>query len=416
MLLSVAGIIIVLLVIGLLGERKRINSYFLLRVLLSWLRISAFPLSTLGQAIELIAAVYYLIGGVSFSLFIVAWCQYYAEKSEETKHSFIVPFVCYTICLIVILLLLPKETAIMANVVLQTLGAVLILTRKRHEPALMPSIALNHQRQPVFFAFGVMIGVLMIVCPRLITDNFTGLPGTIPLEAIWVITLLILGTLSFAFLDAKKAESPVIKLLFPLLVLGLLSPMLFLVGLDGVFLIVIVYTVICESIVFASGDSGSLLRYKFGEKTFVFWERSIVLVGYALGSLIAAFCLPLINFEALYSVLFAVAFIYLALCLVTVSMQRKVFEKPSTVITESYFETIERAIDKVAVDFALTPREKEVLSELAKGRNIPYIMEKLVISKGTATTHMYHIHQKMGINRRQELLDIVMGYLENESL
>ena len=36
-----------------------------------------------------------------------------------------------------------------------------------------------------------------------------------------------------------------------------------------------------------------------------------------------------------------------------------------------------------------------------------HIMEELVISEGTAKTHLSHVYKKLGIHSRHELLDLV---------
>lgn len=62
---------------------------------------------------------------------------------------------------------------------------------------------------------------------------------------------------------------------------------------------------------------------------------------------------------------------------------------------------------QVASTWRLTKRETEVAFLLARGRNLPYIEEKLVISHGTAQTHQRHIYEKTGVHSRQEFLDLV---------
>lgn len=61
----------------------------------------------------------------------------------------------------------------------------------------------------------------------------------------------------------------------------------------------------------------------------------------------------------------------------------------------------------LASDHGLTPREEDVLRLLAEGRSVPVICNRLVISEGTARTHVKHIYQKLGIHNRQELFDFV---------
>lgn len=58
-------------------------------------------------------------------------------------------------------------------------------------------------------------------------------------------------------------------------------------------------------------------------------------------------------------------------------------------------------------EYDLTPREGEILSFLARGRNAKYIAEQLFVAERTIKTHAYHIYQKMGIHSQQELISIV---------
>lgn len=66
-----------------------------------------------------------------------------------------------------------------------------------------------------------------------------------------------------------------------------------------------------------------------------------------------------------------------------------------------------RRCDTVAQTFLLSARETEVLYLLAKGRSINHIMEELVISEGTAKTHINHVYKKLNVHSRHELLDLI---------
>lgn len=63
--------------------------------------------------------------------------------------------------------------------------------------------------------------------------------------------------------------------------------------------------------------------------------------------------------------------------------------------------------ERVSREFRLTPRETEILSLLAHGRNAPYIQEKLVLSRNTVKTHVQNIYAKLGVHSQQELIDLV---------
>ena len=85
--------------------------------------------------------------------------------------------------------------------------------------------------------------------------------------------------------------------------------------------------------------------------------------------------------------------------------------RPSTpASTDEAAEVLSRfdlACTAVANRFELTSRESEVLPYLARGRNARVVSEALVISDGTARTHIMHIYQKLGVNSQQELIDRV---------
>lgn len=56
--------------------------------------------------------------------------------------------------------------------------------------------------------------------------------------------------------------------------------------------------------------------------------------------------------------------------------------------------------------YGLTERECQVALLLSEGRDLSYIQQELVISRGTVQTHSYHIYQKLGIHSKQELIDL----------
>jgi DNA-binding CsgD family transcriptional regulator len=64
-------------------------------------------------------------------------------------------------------------------------------------------------------------------------------------------------------------------------------------------------------------------------------------------------------------------------------------------------------MDAVATEHKLSPRQKEVMRLLLKGRDVVYIMNKFVISQATAKTHVYNLYKKLGVHSRHELLDLI---------
>lgn len=74
---------------------------------------------------------------------------------------------------------------------------------------------------------------------------------------------------------------------------------------------------------------------------------------------------------------------------------------------ESPEDLFQARCDAIAVEYHLTPREREVFAMLARGRNREYIQEKLVVSRNTVKAHVRHVYEKLDIHSHQELIDLV---------
>lgn len=66
-----------------------------------------------------------------------------------------------------------------------------------------------------------------------------------------------------------------------------------------------------------------------------------------------------------------------------------------------------RRCEYVAQLYMLSPREYEVLVLLAKGRSMNYIKDELVVSEGTAKTHIRHVYKKLNVHSRHELIGLI---------
>ena len=70
------------------------------------------------------------------------------------------------------------------------------------------------------------------------------------------------------------------------------------------------------------------------------------------------------------------------------------------------------ALNSLAEQYQLTPREQDVLRCLSMGRGSEYIAEKLSISWGTARTHIHNVYVKMDVHSRDELIDLLDGAMK----
>ena len=77
-------------------------------------------------------------------------------------------------------------------------------------------------------------------------------------------------------------------------------------------------------------------------------------------------------------------------------------------------ESVEARCTQIAAEHGLTPRETEIFTLLARGRDVGFICAELYISRNTANAHRRAIYSKLGIHSQQELLDIVEDGLGGE--
>ncbi len=68
---------------------------------------------------------------------------------------------------------------------------------------------------------------------------------------------------------------------------------------------------------------------------------------------------------------------------------------------------IARHCEALSAQWALTPRESEVMSLLARGHSYPYIAKELVVSENTIRTHVRNVYRKARIGSREELIALI---------
>lgn len=75
-------------------------------------------------------------------------------------------------------------------------------------------------------------------------------------------------------------------------------------------------------------------------------------------------------------------------------------------------DSIEARCRDLAEHRGLTERETEVLSFLARGRDVSWIERKLFISRNTVNTHRKNLYRKLGVHTQQELLSLIEESME----
>ena len=69
--------------------------------------------------------------------------------------------------------------------------------------------------------------------------------------------------------------------------------------------------------------------------------------------------------------------------------------------------TWEQRCVAIAREHGLTPRETQVLEQLARGRDLAFMEEKFVLSRNTVKMHIKHVYEKLGVHSKQEVIDLV---------
>lgn len=79
-------------------------------------------------------------------------------------------------------------------------------------------------------------------------------------------------------------------------------------------------------------------------------------------------------------------------------------------LEEENHELASALYGRLAEEYRLSEREAQVMALLAEGYSRTHIRDALGISEGTVKAHVSHLYQKMGIHRKDELLDIVEAH------
>lgn len=88
-------------------------------------------------------------------------------------------------------------------------------------------------------------------------------------------------------------------------------------------------------------------------------------------------------------------------------------EVPEAVRPVTSAESASTVAERCAIigrDRGLTDREQEVFEYLARGRNVRFIQNELVVSCNTVRTHVSHIYAKLDVHSHQELIDLVEDF------
>ncbi len=80
---------------------------------------------------------------------------------------------------------------------------------------------------------------------------------------------------------------------------------------------------------------------------------------------------------------------------------------PANGEAQAYTHRWKRQCDLVATRYGLSPREREVMTLLSRGRDADYIATVFVISPHTAKTHIHNVYKKLDVHSQQDLISLV---------
>jgi DNA-binding CsgD family transcriptional regulator len=128
------------------------------------------------------------------------------------------------------------------------------------------------------------------------------------------------------------------------------------------------------------------------------------LVGVLLVHLLAIFDLVYSSIQIQIFAISLIAFINLAF-----TLNKQDFESSWNLlpVLRSEARDFDYALKRVARDFALSPREMEIMAMVARGRSASYVHTKLGIALSTVQTHTKNSYRKLGVHSRQELLSLI---------
>ena len=66
--------------------------------------------------------------------------------------------------------------------------------------------------------------------------------------------------------------------------------------------------------------------------------------------------------------------------------------------------------DELSKAYGLSPREKEIMMLVVKGRSNPRIQETLGLTAGTVNSHLSHLYRKLNVHDKQSLIDLVENF------
>ena len=265
-----------------------------------------------------------------------------------------------------------------------------------------------HASLPIYLSFFVLVGVVGIMHTSVLGSSSEYIIGAAPM---WLTRVVSLAVFMLVVLPQgmRFNMTTVFKVAFPTLI-GILTLLPFLGPAAGAFTgsLAITCYCICGMLIYVFiiregrklGLSSVLLAtvYTLGSSGFLFCGLCIGLLLRTLSASFDASLLTLLAFASIYPLVLGLMFIQRRNVRVSNEEQNENDNKMA-----AHAVALNEAMDKIACEYGLTKREREVLPYLVSDSSIRYIAETLVISENTAWTHAKRIYAKTGTHGKDGL-------------
>ncbi|MGV8082770.1 MAG: response regulator transcription factor [Coriobacteriia bacterium] len=166
---------------------------------------------------------------------------------------------------------------------------------------------------------------------------------------------------------------------------------------------------LCWATFFILTDPGAQLQLNLLSRHFNINARILGSISGLTASIVSFALSSAIDFHSGYMVPAFIGLSYLLIVIATFLLSSRIsLEK--TAAMPSAESGRARAVREIAKAHKLSQRETEIFAILAEGRTQAYVQETLRIAPSTASTHIHHIHRKLNIHSRDELLDLLEQY------
>lgn len=407
---AVAAIAVGLLV-SLLAARNRLLPwklpYTLPTALLVVAYIGSYP-GLLTHASTLVTlGVLGVMGGLGFGMLFIAWAELFSAEEPRSATVHIALAFLIWLASSSAVRALPTRVAVPCAIVL-LLASAFCLHQGRRSIRPIETSAASMSVKPAFVDLSDALASLL-VCQIVI--GMLGVildSGTLPSARYIAWVPYVIFCLVAALSLRSVNPTTVYKALFPPVVAALLlipfvgetsAPILLtVVRVYRDFLMIAMLLVLVETVHRLRISAYILFGLAWGA------VRLSLLAGMVLGVISSGF-----RNESEFARLTLIAFVavYLLSMVLLFYSRRNRKTANETAVVRSHEEEIAGRVARIAEQYGLTARESEILGYFARGRSSEYISKELVVSHNTVRSHIRSTYAKLGVHKKQHLLDLI---------